>query len=221
MNIRLTARLKKATLLAIISISYIFVLRTIRTFSSLIFTNLLIIKVTGIISLLASLTIVFFFIYFYKDYLQKEQIKLKMATILVILVSLIGLAIQISIVFNITILLYFLMIYLHIDVIVSLFSALFILIFFISFYSQISRKELTKLRKATSLAVIGAGVFTAFQIFSLFNYLYYLRFGYPISLVSNKLIIFLIGIPIISFWFLAELIFFIFFYKINNHEANL
>ncbi|MEA1964858.1 MAG: hypothetical protein U9O41_07005 [Candidatus Aerophobetes bacterium] len=212
-------RLKKATLLAIIGIFYVFALRAIGTFSPTIFTNLLITKVTGTISLLARLAIVVFFIYFYKDYVHKEQNKLRIATILVILVSLTGLVAQIpslSLIFNVNILRYPVMIHHYIDTITPLFSAIFMLIFFVIFYKEIFSKELAKLKKATFLAIIGASVLTLLQIFVLFNYLYYLQFRHPIDVASNKTIIFSIGIPITLFWFLVSLIFFISFYKVQN-----
>ncbi len=114
-------RLKKATLLAIIGISYLFALRAIRTFLPAVFINLLITKVTGTVSLLARLAIVVFFIYFYKDYVRRKQIKLRMATILVILVSLVGLVTQIyslSLMFSVNILGYPIMIHRYIDAVI-------------------------------------------------------------------------------------------------------
>lgn len=212
-------RLRKATLLAIIGISYLFALRAIRTFLPTVFTNFLITKVTGTVSLFASLAIVVFFIYFYKDYVRREQIKLRMATILVILVSLAGLVVQVqslSLIFNVNVVRYPVMICGHIDAIIPLFSAIFMLAFFVVFYRETSGKEFRRLKKATSLAVIGASFLTLLQIFVLFNYLYYLRSGRSTDLVSNKTIAFSIGIPIVLFWFVASLIFFISFYKVQE-----
>ena len=212
-------RLRKATLLTIIGISYLFALRAVRTFLPTIFTNLLITKVTGTVSLLASLAIVVFFIYFYKDYVRREQIKLRMATILVILVSLVGLVVQVqslSLMFNVNVVRYPAMIYGHIDAVVPSFSAIVMLIFFGIFYKEIPSKELVSLKKATSLAVIGASLLTLLQIFVLSNYLRYLQLGRPTDLASNRIILFSIGIPIILFWFLASLIFFISFYKVQG-----
>ena len=215
----MTMRLKKATLLAIIGISYLFALRTIRTFLPAVFINLLITKVTGTVSLLARLAIVVFFIYFYKDHVRRNRIKLRMATILVILVSLVGLVTQIyslSLMFSVNILRYPIMIHRHIDAVIPLLSAIFMLAFFAIFYKEISSKELIRLKKATSLAVMGASVLTLLQIFVLFNYLYYLQSGRPTSLASNKIVVFSIGIPIILFWFLASFIFFVSFYKVQK-----
>ena len=215
----MTMRLRKATLLTIIGISYLFALRAVRTFLPTIFTNLLITKVTGTVSLLASLAIVVFFIYFYKDYVRREQIKLRMATILVILVSLVGLAVQVqslSLMFNVNVVRYPVMIYGHIDAVISLSSAIFLVAFFVIFYGETSGKELMRLKKATSLAVIGASLLTLLQIFVLSNYLRYIQLGRPTDLASNKIILFSIGIPIILFWFLASLIFFISFYKVQG-----
>ena len=215
----MTMRLRKATLLAIIGISYLFALRAIRTFLPTIFTNFLITKVTGTVSLLASLAIVVFFIYFHKDYVRREQIKLRMATILVILVSLVGLVVQVqslSLMLNVNVVRYPAMIYGHIDAVVPSFSAIVMLIFFGIFYKEIPSKELVSLKKATSLAVIGASLLTLLQIFVLSNYLRYLQLGRPTDLASNRIILFSIGIPIILFWFLASLIFFISFYKVQE-----
>jgi len=215
----MTVRLRKATLLAIIGISYLFALRAIRTFLPTIFTNLLITKVTGTVSLLASLAIVVFFIYFHKDYVRREQIKLRMATILVILVSLVGLVVQVqslSLIFNVNVVRYPVMIYGHIDSVIPLFSAIFMLAFFVVFYRETSGKELMRLKKATSLAVIGASLLVLLQIFVLSNYLRYVQLGRPTDLASNKIILFSIGIPIILFWFLSRLIFFISFYKVQE-----
>lgn len=212
-------RLRKVTLLAIIGISYLFALRAIRTFLPTIFTNFLITKVTGTVSLLASLAIVVFFIYFHKDYVRREQIKLRMATILVILVSLVGLVVQVqslSLMFNVNVVRYPVMIYGHIDAVIPLLSAIFLVAFFGIFYKEIPSKELMSLKKATSLAVIGASLLALLQIFVLFNYLYYLRSGGSTDLVSDNTIAFSIGIPIILFWFLASLIFFISFYKVQE-----
>ena len=132
----MTMRLKKATLLAIIGISYLFALRAIRTFLPAVFINLLITKVTGTVSLLARLAIVVFFIHFYKDYVRRKQIKLRMATILVILVSLVGLVTQIyslSLMFSVNILGYPIMIHRYIDAVIPLLSAIFMLAFFAIF----------------------------------------------------------------------------------------
>ena len=212
-------RLRKATLLAITGISYLFALRAIRTFLATTFANSPISKITGAVSLLASLAIVVFFVYFHRDYVREEQIKLRMATILVVLASLVALVAQahnLSLMFNVNILRYPVMIHRHIDAVVPLFSAIVMLIFFGIFHKEIPSKELVSLKKATSLAVIGASVLTLLQIFVLFNYLYYLRSGRSTDLVSDKTIAFSIGIPIILFWFLASLIFFISFYKVQE-----
>ncbi len=216
-------RLKKATLSVVIGISYVFALRVIGTFFPTIFTHPSITKVTGIISLLASLAMVVFFIYLYKDYLRQEQTKLRAVTILVVLVSLVGLLTQIrdlSITFKVNVLPYSVMIHHYIETIVPLFGAIFILIFFVVFYQEISGKELVKLKKATFLAIIAAFARTSLQAFVLFNYFYYLQFGYPTDLANNKTIIFSLSIPIILFWFWGILIFFISFYRAQKQYEN-
>ena len=216
-------RLKKATLSVVIGISYVFALRVIGTFFPTVFTNPSITKATGTISLLASLAMVVFFIYLYKDYLRQEQIRLRAVTILVVLVSLVGLLTQIrdlSITFKVNVLPYSVMIDHYVETIVPLFRAIFILIFFVVFYQEISGKELVKLRKATSLAIIAAFARASLQAFVLFNYFYYLQFGHPTDLTSNKMIILSTGIPIILFWLCGILIFFISFYKLQKQYEN-
>jgi len=215
--------IRKATLSATIGISYVFILRVIGTFFPTIFANPSITRVTGTISLLASLAMAVFFIYLYKDYLHKKQIRLRVTTILVVLVSLVGLLTQIrdlSIMFKVNISAYPVMIHHYIETIVPLFGAILMLIFFIIFYQEISDKELVKLRKATSLAIIAASARTSLQAFVLFNYFYYLQFGHPTDLTSNKMIILSLSIPIILFWLWGILIFFISFYKLQKQYEN-
>lgn len=82
-----TMSLRKATLSAIIGISYTFILRTIGTLLPDIFKNLLVVQVSAIMSFLASLTIVLFFVFFYEGYVQKQQTNLKKASLLAIIGS--------------------------------------------------------------------------------------------------------------------------------------
>lgn len=203
-------RLKTVTLLAIISICYVFALRLVGTFFSTVFRNLLAIKITGTISLLATFSMIIFFLYFYKDYVRKEQTALKMVTVLVILVFLAGIVTQMSSVarmFEVHMSGYPVVIH-SLDVIVHPLTAIFMLIFFIVFYKEIYSAEPVSLRKATLFAIIGTSVLTVLQSFVLFNYFYYLQSGIPWLYQETKIITLLMGIPIIVFSFLASVIFF-------------
>lgn len=206
-------KLRKATSLAIIGMSYIFAMTTTNTFFPRIFTNLFLARVNGIMFLLARLTIAFFFIAFYKEYVHKDQIKLRIATLLVIIGSFAGLVTQIETLlrlFNMNILPYPVLIH-YINAIRPWFSAVFILFFFAALYKEIPHKELMKLKKATFLAIIGSSVLTLVQTLALLNYFYFLKFGR--ALVNKELLLFvIISILMSSFGFLAHLLFFISFY---------
>ena len=206
-------KLRKATLLAIIGMSYIFAMTTTNTFFPRIFTNLFLARVNGIMFLLARLTIAFFFIAFYKEYIHKDQIKLRIATLLVIIGSFAGLVTQVETLlrlFNMNILPYPVLIH-YINAIRPWFSAIFILFFFAALHKEILHKELMRLKKATFLAIIGSSVLTLVQTLALLNYFYFLKFGR--ALVNKELLLLvIIGILMSSFGFLAHLLFFISFY---------
>jgi len=83
-----TGRLKRLTLLVVIGISYIFILRLVGTiFHGIFIGKLILVKLTNILSFIAVLVTVLFFYDFYCEYVQKEQGRLKNATILVIIGS--------------------------------------------------------------------------------------------------------------------------------------
>ncbi|KPL06641.1 hypothetical protein AMJ86_07695, partial [bacterium SM23_57] len=79
--------LKTAAILAIISVCFLFVSRTIATFTTGIFQNLLVTQINIILSILASLTFVYFYVLFLMKYLQPDQIRLKRATVFAIIGS--------------------------------------------------------------------------------------------------------------------------------------
>ncbi|MBC8525442.1 MAG: hypothetical protein H8D22_01025 [Candidatus Cloacimonetes bacterium] len=206
------SRLKYAILLAIISISYFFILKTIGTFLLDIFRILIVSQIIQIMSLFASLIMLFFFIYLYTNYVQKEQIKFKKATVLVIIGSCAMVLVRIKgmlIVFNVDIL-PFLFRSCHIDAIIPWFLSIFILLFFITFYKETLRKKQMKLNKSILSAIIGTSVGTLLQTFILFNYLYSTEIRWFTDLSS---IIQIILFPIFVFSFIAVLYFYLYFYK--------
>jgi len=206
-------KLRKATLLAVVGMSYIFTIATANTLFPDIFTNLFLARVNGMAFLLARLTIAFFFIAFYKEYVHKDQIRLRMATLLVIIGSFAGLVLQIQTllrVFNMNILPYPVLIH-HIKAITPWSSAIFMLFFFVTLHKEILHREIIRLRRATFLAIMGSSVLTLVQTLALLNYFYFLKFGR--ALVNKEfLLLVTIGILMSSFGFLAHLLFFISFY---------
>jgi len=82
------SKLKRLTLLVVIGISYIFILKIVGSiFPDIFIGKLTLVKITNILSFLAVLATVMFFYDFYCEYVQKEQGRLKNATILAIIGS--------------------------------------------------------------------------------------------------------------------------------------
>lgn len=216
-EIQTGSNLKLTTLLVIIGISYIFALRTIGSFLPDIFKILIVAQTVQIMSLFANLTIVFFFVSFYKDYVHKEQMRLKKVTGLAITGSLLMLLVNIKgllLVFNVAPHLNFHLVRSHyIGTIIPWLSSIFILVFFIIFYKETVLNEQMKLKKATFFAIIGSSIGMLYLTFILFNYLYSYNVIYSIDLSIKMAIILL---PIFIFSFLTSLYFFFCFYKEQN-----
>ena len=213
-------RLKKATLLAIIGISYTFVLKTIGTFLPDIFKNLIVAQSIQILSFLASLTIVFFFISFFKDYVEKEQINLKNATVMAIIGSSAVLLLHVKgllLVFSRYISPYLVRSH-YIESIIPWVSSILILFFFIIFYKEMLYEKEVRLKKAILLAIIGSSIAILLRTFILFNYLCLREIRWVFDLSGKAKIIFL---PITIFSFIATLYFFLCFYKEQKRGEKL
>ncbi|MCD6102145.1 MAG: hypothetical protein J7J77_03725 [Candidatus Cloacimonetes bacterium] len=200
--------LKNATLFSIIGISYIFISRTVATFFPDIFTNLVVTRINTLLSLLASLAIVVFYIYFYKDYVSEKQIALKNASLFAIIGSIAVLLLflkGIPVVFN----LYVFRSQVF-NIIAPWIGSIFSLYFFIIFYKETIHNLQSKLKLAILLAVIGSSLSTLIRTFILFNYFYSGKFkwfwDYSIKFP-------LIVIPISVFMFFTSFYFFLTFYK--------
>ena len=204
--------LKKATLLALFGITYIFCLRTMGTLIPAIFMNPHLVKIAGVVSLFATLTIVFFFISFYKDYVQLGQATLQKASILAIVGSSIGFLREMKNVlpvFNVYILQHQSWAF-HIDAFAPWLNSVFILIFFIAFYGEMPHKEQIKLKKATFFAVIGTSIMALVRTIILSNYLYFEKFTWFTTYSQEMAFIFF---PLFILGFVAVLYFLIVFYK--------
>lgn len=220
--------LKTATLLAIIGISCKFALRTAGTFWPDIFKILIAAQAAQILSLLCGLTILIFFISFYRKYVREGQIQLKRATVLAVIGSsamlLVTMKSLILVINNLILHIYDVSPYLvtllkshYIGAIVPWVNSIFILFFFIVFYKETLHKERMKLRKPALFAVMGSSIGTLLLTFVLFNFLYIGEVGWFLDLSKKLAIVF---IPVSAFSFLAILYFFSYFYKEQNHETQ-
>ena len=199
---------KKATLFSIIGISYIFISRTIATFLPAIFINLIVTRINTLLSLFASLPIVAFYIYFYKDYVKGKQITLKNASLFAIIgsfaVSLLFLK-SFLFVFN----LYVFRSHVF-NIVAPWTSSIFSLYFFIIFYKENLHNGQSKLKPAIFLAIIGSSISTLIRTFILFNYFYSGRFKWLWDYSIEFPFIF---VPIFAFMFFTSFYFFFTFYK--------
>jgi len=208
-------KLDIATLLAIFGISYTFIAKTVGTYFPKIFFNVDLARGNVILFFLASAALVFFFITFFREYVRKDQIKLKTGTILAGIGSSILLLTRILsliYVFNIKKLFVSDGMLTAINVTVPLIVAVCILIFFYSFLRELSEKEGKILRKPLFFAVIGAGIFTVLQILAWID-MYIFEFSLFAYINSKKFMFFGAGIPLIIFIFFTEMYFFVIFYK--------
>lgn len=213
--------LKKATLWATIGLVYTFALRTAGTFLLGLFRKLVVAQVTTILSLLAALTAVLFFVYFFKDYVQKGQARLQRASVLAIMGTAAVFLLQIKglfLVFDRSLIhLYNISPYLlklmrphSIEPIVVWGSSILILVFFAVFYKETILQKKLKLKRATLIAAIGSAIAVLLRTFILFNSLSSRQVRWFSDLPKTMALIFF---PVIAFSFLANLYFLIFFYK--------
>jgi hypothetical protein len=200
--------LKNATLFSIIGISYIFVSRTIATFFPDILANLMVIRINTLLSLFASLTIVVFYIYFYKDYVQEKQITLKNASLLTIIGSF---AVVLLFLKGILILFNLYIFRSHIfNIVAPWISSIFLLYFYIIFHRETLHNLQSKLKLAIFLAVIGSSISTLIRTIMFFNYFYSGKFKWLWDYSREFPVII---IPIFVFMFFTSFYFFVTFYK--------
>ena len=195
-------------------ITYIFSLRTIGTFIPAIFKNPHAVKTAGILSLFATLTLLFFFISFYREYVHPGQTKLKKASILAI----VGVSMEflreiknLSPVFNVAF--RYQVCSRHIDAFVYWINSIFILIFFVVYYSEAPHREQMKLKRATFFAITGTSLISLLRTFLLINYLYSGKFKGFISYCKERIFIFF---PLSIFGFVTVLYFLIAFYRFGG-----
>lgn len=213
--------LKKATTLAIIGVSYIFASRTIGTLTPGIFQNLLVTQINVILSILASLTFVYFYVLFLIKYLQPDQIRMKRATVFAIIGSA---AMSLLFLKGIFLVFGFIRVNLYevspnligmirtssIEPVIPLLSSIFMLFFFAIFHQEIQRSVRSILKTATLLAAIGTAISVALQAFTFFSFIFA---GQPSWLSEFPIKMAIILLPLVAFSVFTSLYFYIAFYK--------
>ena len=197
--------LKKATLLTIFSIFYMFILKTLGTFYPQLSTrNILLNQCAGFFALIASLFLVLFFIFFLKEYVSPEHSVLRTATILALTGSIARLLIYFkNISFQSIAKLY------SIEPVILWLNSLFITTFFIAFYRE-HKEGAPGLRRASFLAILGSICILLVHSFTLVNYYTSLQGNTYFEALRYKLI--LVSFPPVIFNFVTLLYFFMVFY---------
>ncbi len=168
-------RLRVATLGALVSVSYIFAVRTLGTIVPSIFRSLIIAQIITVTSFIASLIMLYFFVVFYSHYVGKEQVRLGGATLLVILGRCAILLIYIKTllrVFSVYILTHFVYSHHVADYLFPWANSLFTFTFFFVFHQTVTSNGSNYLERPTLFAAIGACAITLIQTFTLVGYLF-------------------------------------------------
>ena len=208
--------LKKATLWTMVGISYIFLSRTLATFIPGLFSNLQIAKTNSMLSLLASLTPLLFYYFFYKEYftgqkesLNKEQLMLKNGAVFAFIGSL-----AVAFLFLKGFLLlagnlgrtaghgYF-------EIFAPWLSAAFALFFYYAFSRSEKKKVSNRLIKSTYIALTGAGLGLVIRSYLLFEFAVHGKFSWLWNLTQGNPLVFL---PLYLFMFFAGFYFLWCFY---------
>jgi hypothetical protein len=206
-----------ATLLAIIGSCYLFALRTAATFFPDLFRVLIVAQAAEITSLIASLALVLFFVSFLANYVQKDQVGLRQATVLALIGSSAMLLVRVKglllVFFDAWLsprLLWSLQRSHFLGAVVPWVSSILILLFFVAFYKETLRNQQLRLRAASFLAVIGSSVGTLLLTFVLFNYLYFRELMFFVNL--PRLMAIMLS-PLFAFSFITVLYFLSSFYR--------
>ena len=209
--------LRTATLLAIVGTCYLFVLRTAATFFPGPFRVLLVAQAAEITALIASLATVLFFASFLADYVAKDQVGLRQATVLALVGSCAMLLLRLKglllVVFEGWLspgLLWSLQRSYLLGASVPWVSSILILIFFVAFYKETLRNEQLRLKLASFLAIIGSSVGTLLLTFVLFNYIYFRELMLFVNLPRVMTIMLS---PLFAFSIITVLYFFFSFYR--------
>ncbi len=179
--------LKKATLLALLGLSCEFIIRTTGTFYLGLFRILIVAQTAQVISLLARVAIMIFFVYFYRDCVQKRRGKLKTAAALgilgscaALLTSMKGFILVFQKLFSPELVSGVMTVH-TIDTFLPWVNSILILYFFIVFWEEANSKERFRLKKASLFGLIGSAIGALATTMVFVNYL----FNYNVTLFRD------------------------------------
>lgn len=217
--------LKPGALAAIIGMSYVFAIAVLNTIFRDMFVNRYVAGVHSVLILLAQSAVVFFFVCFYREYVQPGQKKLKTAALAVIIAGLVtilpGIIRMVSLVFN-TVILPQTSIRLIFTMILSWATAAVSLYFFVVFYKEISPAPAKPLLKKVVLwAAVGAAVVLLRKTLTALFYYFYSTFKWPpFDFSGREIYLILLGIPLVIFPIITMLIFYISFFNEQKYTLS-
>ena len=166
-------RLKKVTLLLIVTMVVSFSTRTLGTVFPQIFKNILIVKATILINAIFILSHLAFWILFYREYITEKKPALKTICSYVIIGAVAVAAIylkKLPFVFGVDPQLPRFLLNPYVNALVPLISALINLAFFMSFKSSLTPDEVPDLSTPIVSMLVGNGLFICLHVIVLFNF---------------------------------------------------
>ena len=220
-------RLRNTTLWAIFSLCYFYISRTVGTLFPTLYQNITVAQFSEILSVLGSLILALFFVFFLTDYARSSQPQLRNAAVAAIIGSTLLVLLRIKGLFilfgglaqlleRMSSSLADLVWSQGVGVALSLIGSLFIVFFFIVFRGKVDRATQPKLKKAVRFAVIGSLIGALIQTLALFNYVLLRQLGF---FLSNPKTAVSVLFPIVTIAFALTLYFYIVFYRLQN-EGN-
>jgi hypothetical protein len=220
--------LKNATLFLIVSVCYLFLVRTVSTIFPSVFMSSLIVRSVQILSLIANLGPVLFFYFFYKEYVTEDQPKLKRVTLLTLigsgLLPLLYLRGLFMVFENLSMKLYQFSPHLYgvvhyqniglIGLMITFLVAVLFLLFLLFFLKEIEIDKNPLLFKAINFGIVGQSISLLLRLASFTQY-FLLRNILGISM-SPILMFIILLISIVGMFF--NLYFLIIFYKLVPRE---
>lgn len=204
--------LKQTALLAMTGLCYIFLSKTIASFFPVVFGNLLLARCSGILSFVASIAMLVFFLSLLKDYVPQEQTQLRTASVLVI----IGLSFILVVHFKEILPLFDAHTFAPVskshnfDVLAPWLSSVFMAIFFFVFHRQTSNNQQVKLKRAALIASMGSFLLVLLRTYIVWQFFTTREIVWFSDLSAKAVIIF---IPISAIAFMSVLYFFVSFYQ--------
>jgi hypothetical protein len=164
------------TLLVIVSVIYFFVLRTMGTFLPGVFANITVARVAAIVSLLAGLTFVLFFINFCRVYIGAGKDRLRSAAALAVFASVLSTLLHakgLAMVFHERAAAYLARSsYLDAaEVLTPWLGSLLMLYFFVTLHGELVREETGRLKRAALAAIVGSSLGILLQTLILVMYI--------------------------------------------------